>query len=105
MIGADCIAVVSHQHSNGRVQEALVSGDAEVAIVCSRIDDGWEPLFAVVDKEVKSLPSFFALNDEAAEELNRLVVAVEGSSHSSSTLGARASGQAHHFPGPVVSGA
>ena len=64
---------------HGRVQEALVSGGAEVAIICSRIGDGWEPLFAIVHKEVKSLPSCFALTDEATEELNRLVESVEGS--------------------------
>ena len=79
MIGTDYIAVVTQQRSHGRVQEALVSGGAEVAIICSRIGDGWEPLFAIVNKEVKSLPSFFALNDEAREELNRLVESIEGS--------------------------
>ena len=79
MIGADYIAVVTQQPSHGRVQEALVSRGAEAAIICSRIGKGWEPLFAIVDKEVKSLPSCFALDDQATEELNRLVESVEGS--------------------------
>ena len=79
MIGTDYIAVATQQRSHGRVQEALVSGGAEVAIICSRIGDGWEPLFAIVDTEVKSLPSCFALSREATEELNRLVESVEGS--------------------------
>ena len=79
MIGTDYIAVATQQRSHGRVQEALVSGGAEVAIICSRIGDGWEPLFAIVNKEVKSLPSCFALNDEAREELDRLVESIEGS--------------------------
>ena len=79
MIGTNYIAVVTQQRSQGRVQEALVSRGAEVAIICSRIGNGWEPLFAIVNKEVKSLPSCFALNDEATEELNRLVESVEGS--------------------------
>ena len=79
MIGSDYIAVVTQQHSHGRVQEALVSGGAEVAIICSRIGNGWEPLFAIIDKEVKSLPASFALSDEATEELNRLIESVEGS--------------------------
>ena len=78
MIGTDYIAVVTQQRSDGRVQEALVSRGTEVAIMYSRIGDGWEPLFAIVDKEVKSLPSCFALSDEATEELTRLVESVEG---------------------------
>jgi hypothetical protein len=79
MIGTEYIAVVTQQRSHGRVQEALVSGGGEVAIICSRIGDGWEPLFAIVNKDVKSLPSCFALNDEATEALNRLVESIEGS--------------------------
>jgi hypothetical protein len=79
MMGTDYNAVVTQKRSDGRVQEALIIGGAEVAIICSRIGDGWEPLFAIVNREVKSLPSYFALNDEATEELNRLVESIEGS--------------------------
>jgi hypothetical protein len=79
MTGADYIAVATQQPSHGRVQEALVSRGAEAAIICSRTGNGWEPLFAIVDKQVKSLPSCYALDDEATEELNRLVESVEGS--------------------------
>ena len=76
--GTDYIAVVTQQRSHGRVQEALVSGGADIAIVCSRTGDGWEPLFAIVNEEVKSLSFSFALNDEATKELNRLVESTEG---------------------------
>ncbi len=78
IIGTDYIAVVTQQRSHGQVQEALISGGAEGAIICSRIGNGWEPLFAIIHKEVKSLPASFALSDEATEELNRLE-SVEGS--------------------------
>ena len=79
MMGNEYSAVVTQKRSDGRVQEALISGGARVAMICSRIGDGWEPLFAIVNKEVKSLPSCFALNNEATEELNRLVESTEGS--------------------------
>ena len=77
---------------HGQVQEALVSGGAEGAIICSRIGNGWEPLFAIVHKEVKSLPASFALSDEATEELNRLSSQSKARSPSSRHLWGRAPG-------------